>query len=423
MSRKQTWIKRLIILVLLLVIAPAARPIFTDSLSPPLLLVDKPGKAAPGTPEQRILAAIDAIRAGHVEDAMATVDALLAEQPNYRLAHLLRGDLYAMRAMPLPQIGGGVNTMAEQLEDLRLEALRRIQHHQNPPEQDKLPGNLLVFGKDQQHAILVDARSSRIYVYANDKGVPRYVLDFYATIGKLGFDKYKEGDQRTPLGVYFVTGHLPREQLDKTYGDQADLYGVGAWPISYPNELDRTQGRTGHGIWLHGVPAATYARAPLASNGCVALSNPEMEQLAQYLQLGKTAVVIVPGIQWLDKAAWEKQREQAAATVENWRKAWAERKTSLYLNHYADAFRSDDGLNLTRWSEQKAAVNASKEWVEIELRDLSIYAAGQNASQLVTSFEQDYRSNNLDNRMKKRQYWQREGEGWRIIWEGASNAG
>lgn len=418
------WFKRLVIITLLLVIAPAARPIFSDP-APVSLLIEKQGKAANGTPEQRIMAAIDAIRGGQIADATATVEALLAEHPNYRLAHLLRGDLYAMRAQPLDRIGGGVegNNLASQLEDLRLEAYQRNQYRLNPPHVNKLPGNLLVFADEMKHAILVDTRASRIYVYANDNGTPRYVTDFYVTIGKLGFDKYKEGDQRTPLGVYFVTGHLPREQLDKNYGAQADLYGVGAWPISYPNELDRTQGRTGHGIWLHGVPAATYARAPLASNGCVALTNPEMQKLAEYLQLGKTAVVIVPGIQWLDQAAWDKQHEAAKATLENWRTAWAERQTSRYLNFYSDSFRSDDGLNIRSWSEQKAAVNNSKEWVKVDLNDVSIFAAGENASQLVTSFEQDYRSNNLDNRMKKRLYWQREGEGWRIVWEGSSNAG
>ncbi|MBE9610708.1 L,D-transpeptidase family protein [Chitinilyticum piscinae] len=418
------WFKRLTILVLLLVIAPAARPIFSDSM-PTSLLIERKGKAAPGTPEQRILAAIDAIRAGQIADATATVEALLLEQPNYRLAHLLRGDLYAMRAMAIRGIGGGLDNkeVAAQLEDLRQEAFQRNQHRLNPPHVNKLPGNLLVFAPEMKHAILVDTRASRIYIYANDNGTPKYVTDFYATIGKLGFDKYKEGDQRTPLGVYFVTSHLPREQLDKTYGDKADLYGVGAWPLSYPNELDRSQGRTGHGIWLHGVPEATYARAPLASNGCVAMANPEMQKIAEYLQLGKTAVVIAPGVQWLTQDDWAKQRDRAMETVEGWRHAWAERQTSRYLNYYSDQFRSDDGQNLRTWSEQKASVNNSKDWVDIELKDLSIFAAGENGSQLVSSFEQDYRSNNLENRMKKRLYWQRDGQGWRIVWEGASNAG
>ncbi|MBM5575045.1 hypothetical protein [Deefgea sp. CFH1-16] len=43
-----------------------------------------------GSHEERIIAALDAIRSGNMADARATVDALIAEQPNYRLAQLLR---------------------------------------------------------------------------------------------------------------------------------------------------------------------------------------------------------------------------------------------------------------------------------------------------------------------------------------------
>jgi hypothetical protein len=38
----------------------------------------------------------------------------------------------------------------------------------------------------------------------------------------------------------------------------------------------------------------------------------------------------------------------------------------------------------------------------------------------VATFVQDYRSNNLSNLMKKRIYWIREGERWKIIHEGAA---
>ena len=37
-------------------------------------------------------------------------------------------------------------------------------------------------------------------------------------------------------------------------GELTDFYGTGAYPISYPNEWDKRQGRNGHGIWLHGTP-------------------------------------------------------------------------------------------------------------------------------------------------------------------------
>ncbi|MDW5418202.1 L,D-transpeptidase family protein [Iodobacter sp. CM08] len=414
------WGKRSACLLALLMLAPPARPIVSDPAKP-RFLEEKIGNASLGSPEQRILAAIDHIRHGKLADARATVNALLLEHPNYRLAHLLSGDLYAMRTMPLNNIGAGASSpSSDKLDDLRKEALARISSRQSSEPHSLLPAHLLVFAPGQQYAILVDAAASRVYVFKNVDGVPSYVTDHYATIGKLGADKFKEGDQRTPLGVYFVTSHLTRPYLDKTRGAQADLYGVGAWPISFPNEIDKSEGRTGSGIWLHGVPANTYARAPWASNGCVAMTNEEMLDIAQYIQIGQTPVVIVPKAEWVSKVEWQSRHDAALSLIDDWREEWESLKTQPYLSRYGKQFKSDDGQDLATWSRQKTSVSASKSWSKVRLDDLSIFASGGPNPRLTTSFKQDYRSNNLDNQMKKRQYWQQEDGAWKIIYEGAA---
>ena len=108
MSHLPPWAKRLICLVILLCLATAATPRLLEFSDTTFTLTpETTGIAKTGNNETRILAAIDDIRAGNMADARATVDALLNEQPNYRLAQLLRADLYAMRAMPLDTIGGG----------------------------------------------------------------------------------------------------------------------------------------------------------------------------------------------------------------------------------------------------------------------------------------------------------------------------
>jgi hypothetical protein len=38
----------------------------------------------------------------------------------------------------------------------------------------------------------------------------------------------------------------------------------------------------------------------------------------------------------------------------------------------------------------------------------------------VATFDQDYASSNLSNKMNKRQYWIKEGGKWRIVYEGAA---
>lgn len=417
------WLKRALVFTLLLAIAPAAQPIIDSAPHKPRPRSETAGVAAQGTPEEMIVAAIDAIRAGRSKDALATVDRLLEMEPNYRLAHLLRADLYAMRAMPLTTIGGGALAPADRLEDLRREALVRIKHHLAPPPAQTLPANLLTFGPQQKYAILVDVSAARLFLFENHQGVPRLVTDNYITIGKLGAQKQREGDQRTPIGVYFVTGNMPRSQLDKTYGAQADLYGVGAWPISYPNELDRREGRTGHGIWLHGSPAQTYARPPQASNGCVVLTNPEMQKIAAYLQIGITPVVITEHIDWVSQAEWKNRQGQVLAQINNWRSAWESLDTQRYLGFYGQQFKSEEGQDIQNWKRQKMSVNSSKQWSQVKLDDLSIFSTGGANPMLVSSFSQEYKSNNLSNRMKKRLYWKQENGSWRIVWEGTANAG
>lgn len=417
--------KRLICLVTLLLLAPAARPLFVDSSNPHFTLTpEQIGTAALGTPEERILAALDAIRAGKMADARATVDALLHEHPNYRLAHLLSADLYAMRAIPLDTIGGGADAaFAEKLADLRKEALVRMNYRNMPTPPNLLPANILQFDEQQKYAVLVDAETSRLYLFSNENGVPKMVKDHYVTVGKLGIGKQYEGDQRTPIGVYFVNNHLSRPALDKTYGALADLYGVGAWPISYPNELDKSQKKTGHGIWLHGSPAATYSRPPQASNGCVVLTNEEMLDVAQYLEIGRTPVIVTPKVEWLTREQWQARHEQATKTITQWKTAWESLNNEQYLNFYSNDFISGEGQNISSWRSQKSAVNASKKWSKIDLTALSIFAVtGGEKAQMVATFEQDYRSNNLDNKMRKRQYWQNEAGEWKLNWEGnASN--
>ncbi|QZA78444.1 L,D-transpeptidase family protein [Deefgea tanakiae] len=423
MSHLTPWTKRIICLVILLCLATAATPrLFefndnTFSLTPEIT-----GTAKTGNNETRILAAIDDIRSGNMADARATVDALLDEQPNYRLAQLLRADLYAMRAMPLETIGGGVaSAPGDALDDLRKEALVRIAHrNEDQATANKLPANIVVFAPNQKYAILVDASTSRLYVFANENGKPKRIKDHYVVVGKLGVDKKFEGDQRSPLGVYFVTSHLTRPQLDKTYGALADLYGVGAWPISYPNELDRSQKRTGYGIWLHGSPAATYARAPQASNGCVVLTNEEMLKVSSYLQPGNTPVIVAPQVEWLSESEWLQRQTAALALLSEWKSKWESLDANTYLNFYGAEFRSAEGQTLDAWRNQKTTVNTGKTWTKIQLSDISIFAAGENSTQLVTTFKQDYRSNNLENQMRKRLYWQRSEQGWKIIWEGAA---
>ena len=344
------------------------------------------------------------------DDALKKVDALLLRYPNFRLAHLIRGDLLLARTRPLSAFGDSPEAPAEKLADLREEAIARLKAYRNRPPSNYVPRYLLQMEPDQKFAIVVDTQRSRLYIYQNDNGRPRFVADYYIAHGKLGAEKTREGDKRTPVGVYHVTANLPRQKL-------SDFYGSGAFPINYPNEWDRQQGRNGHGIWLHGTPSDTYSRPPRASDGCVVLTNQDLDTLSGYLQVGLTPVIISNTIEWLSLDDWASERAALNREIEAWRRDWESRDVDRYLAHYSRAFRNNEG-DYAQWAQQKRLVAAGKSWIKVDLSKLSVFRNPGKEDMIVVTFEQDYRSNNLSNTLKKRQYWVKEGGRWKIIYEG-----
>jgi murein L,D-transpeptidase YafK len=366
------------------------------------------GRAA--GPEKALSGVLEAIETNRLDLAIQRVEKLLAEHPNFRLAHLIRGDLLLARARPLETFGNVPKTVPrEKVEDLRAEALSRLRALRDRPNGERVPRYVLQMHEGQKHAVVVDSRRSRLYLFENVGGRPQLAADYYVTLGKNGVEKTREGDQKTPIGVYHVTGNLPRQKL-------TDFYGAGAYPINYPNAWDRKLGRNGHGIWLHGTPSDTYSRPPRASDGCIVLANADMDAVGRQLQVGLTPVIITDEIEWLERGALEAQRKALGDALESWRADWESRDTDRYLAHYAAGFQSGD-QDLAAWSEHKRKVNAGKSWIKVGLAHVSMFQYPREKF-VVVNFEQDYRSSNLSNTMRKRQYWVREGARWQILYEG-----
>ena len=363
-------------------------------------------------PEGALTGVMEALDANRLDLATQRVEALIAAHPNFRLAHLIRGDLLLARARPLETFGNVPKTVPrEKVDDLRAEALLRLRAVRDRPNGERVPRYILQMHAEQRYALVVDSRRSRLYVFENAGGRPHFVADYYVTLGKNGVEKTREGDQKTPIGVYHVTANLPRQKL-------TDFYGAGAFPINYPNAWDRRLGRNGHGIWLHGTPSDTYSRPPRASDGCIVLANADLEAVARSVQIGLTPVIIADEIQWTDAASVETDRKALAETFEAWRAAWEKRDTERYLSHYAPRFSSGD-QNLAEWSEHKRKVNASKSWIKVGVSKVAMLQDPRE-NFVVVSFDQDYRSDNLSNVMRKRQYWIKSDGRWRILYEGGA---
>jgi murein L,D-transpeptidase YafK len=354
---------------------------------------------------------LQAINDNQLDIALNEVDSLLRVNPNFKLAQLVKGDLLMAHAGVIDNFGSAANAPQEKIQDLRDEARVRLQRALSQADIKLRPRFLWQMNAQQKYALVVDTSRSTLFVYENVDGEPRYVTDFYVTIGKLGTEKFSSGDQRTPIGVYFVKAELSKQHL-------ADMYGDGAYPLSYPNEWDVRNKRAGSGIWLHGTPSDTYSRPPRASNGCVVLANSDLNKLAPYLQVGITPVIIANQMDWGDVQD-QAERTSLIQEIEQWRQDWSSLDTDAYLKHYAQNF-SNNTMDYSGWAKQKQLVNSAKSWIKVGLSNISIFSYPEQPDLVVVDFEQDYGSSNLSNRMKKRQYWIKQNNRWQIIYEGAA---
>ncbi len=364
-----------------------------------------------GIPEEALLlAGIEALDQNRLEEAITLLEKLVIRRPDFQLAQLVYADLLSARIQPLGRFGNFDLAAADRLEALKDEARRRFAHHRSSPADDRIPENLVLLARDQKYIIVVDVPASRLYVFANEDGTLTRVTDQYVSSGKNGARKLREGDQRTPVGVYYVTGRISPASLP-------DFYGSGALPINYPNEWDMRLGRTGYGIWIHGVPTDTYSRAPQASDGCIAVANNDLESLFVMVPDTNTPVIITDGVRWVQPGAIQSRRQEVRAILETWRRDWESLSFERYSRHYSRSFVSD-GMGRVAWLQKKRRINATKSYIKVDFSNLSAFAYPGEQNLLVVTFDQNYRSSNFNDKTKKRQYWRQESDGrWRIIFE------
>lgn len=367
-------------------------------------------KFNPNYIEELLVKSLIEITQGKVQQALDTTEELLSKAPNFKLAHLVRGDLLMARAQQINAFGNSASRSPEAVQDFQNEARLRLEHYMAQQKPRGLPEPLWQIDPSHRHIVVVDADKSRLYLYRNDNGKPVYVSDYYVTLGKNGIDKFVEGDKRTPIGVYFAGTKLTKEL--------PDFYGGMAYPLNYPNEWDRHLGKKGYGIWLHGTPSDTYSRPPLASDGCLVMANPELKTLEPIFKSGRTLFVIANNLQWLEANQISAQKESLSKALETWRKDWELQNTEQYLAHYSKDFFSQS-TDYKGWVDHKRRVQASKPNVEIKLSNVSMLRYPNSKQEMaVVNFEQSFKSNHLDNRMRKRQYWVLENKNWKIMYEG-----
>jgi L,D-peptidoglycan transpeptidase YkuD (ErfK/YbiS/YcfS/YnhG family) len=365
------------------------------------------------SPEARLIAVYRAIAAGD-RHALPLAAALVRDVPGFQLGQLVYGDLLMAQSGTLPSfatVKDGPPAVREQLQKLRAEATRRLGSLREMPPPGTVPEQVLELARNVRHVVVVDASHSRVYVFEQKSSGLQLVRSFYASIGRAGFDKEVEGDLRTPLGIYHITSRLDDQQVE-------ELYGIGALPLNYPNEHDRRMGRTGSGIWLHGVPRVSYARSPYATEGCVALANDDMAYLMEVLQTRRTPVVIANEVNWVRPADQAAERRSFETLLTKWQEARARGDARTLLALQTADFNARVDNPLRKASLDAEPLGASGELdPQADWRQVSVFRWKRGAE--VTIVNYTVVSTKPSRSADRRQYWAREQGRWRLFFDGA----
>jgi murein L,D-transpeptidase YafK len=320
---------------------------------------------------------------------------------NANVAMLIRFFRFAVLCVLLP-----VNA------DAKLQGARTIDREalSETTLEEGMPGGVVFMDESLPQILWVDLENGSMYrLKQTEQGKFAQPESIPISLGKAGYHKRREGDLRTPIGVYHVTSYLQDRQLDSKYGD-------GAFPFNYPSAFDRLQSRTGSGIWLHGLPKGVESRPLLDSDGCVVVDNQSLGLLKPLIQPGETMVVLAEGIEWWEERP--KKYGELLTTIERWETDWESLDSDRYLSHYASEF-TDFRRNLAEFKTYKKRVNGNKQWIGVDMSRMSALAHPEHEKLVSVRYYLTYRSSNYSWQGWKQMLWEYKDDGqWRIIYEG-----
>ena len=365
-----------------------------------------------GQAEARLIEIYKLVGQAKIREALPRAESLVRDHPNFQLAQLVYGDLLSVQSRPVRAIGDVPDTVAKAaaplLAELREESQQRLRALRERPADGMVPSQFLALSAVNKHAIAVDASRSRLYLFENTPTGLKLLADYYISVGKSGIEKNVEGDLRTPLGVYFITSNLDPKSLK-------DFYGSGALPVNYPNQLDVKRGKTGGGIWLHGTPQGQFSRAPLSTDGCVVMANPDLERIIKTVEIRTTPVVIAQHLKWVAPQTVRADSKSIEDALNAWHAAKSSGDAQRLLTWYAPDFTSY-GKTLTEWAPAVQTELKQLAGRGVQLKDVSYLRWTDSADTMVVTFGELIQGSKTGR--TKRQYWTRQGNQWKIFFEG-----
>ncbi|ENY5625699.1 murein L,D-transpeptidase family protein [Campylobacter jejuni] len=246
---------------------------------------------------------------------------------------------------------------------------------------------------DDNVAIVLTNKTDKILrVYSYEDGKIRKDFEQKEIITGLMGDKKIEGDLKTTVGFY---------ELGRKFNPGDPYYGPFAFATTYPNLLDKVQGKTGGGIWIHGYPLDGSRLDEFKTRGCIALFNNNLEKFAQVVQDKKVFVMTE------EKEKIRAKKDQIASLLADlftWKLAWTNSDTNTYLSFYDEQeFKRFDKMKFEQFASMKKSIFSRKEDKKIKFSDINIspYPNLENETMYRISFYEDYYTKNYQFRGDK----------------------
>jgi len=277
---------------------------------------------------------------------------------------------------------------------------------ENNHAQDVIPGNFYSKNNSSFYALGVDKKSRLLYLLKVEDDIPKIEKTFNdILVGEANGDKEIEGDKKTPEGIYYITSFIPGEKLP-------EVYGLGAFPLNYPNFYDKLLGKTGYGIWIHGKNQKDPGDN--TTEGCVAIENSGIKQLTS-LNMINTPVVISKKLKFLGRDRYFSQRAFWMSFLNDFINAWQKNDADKFQSYLHTDFKNEQNQDYYQYIMEKKRLMELYPYRRINIDNIKVFV--ENDSEVVFDFNQLYCADNIISEGRKKIYLAKEFGDYKIVAE------
>lgn len=234
-----------------------------------------------------------------------------------------------------------------------------------------------------------DLRNISIYDVKTDKQQYKSSV----IVGQNKGQKVKEGDLKTPIGSYSLTKKLTNVD---------PFYGPFALVTNYPNNFDKSNNKTGHGIWIHGVPLKNEPRNPY-TKGCIALKNDNLTILDESIDINKSILIVS------ENGKTQTNIEQISSILSQlfiWKNSWEQGDFNRYISFYSKNFKNNKYKNFNSFKLYKERIFKKNEKKSIRIYNINIIPYPNEYKKIMFKvyMDEDYKTKSITFEGKKELY-------------------